>query len=457
MDAMKKILLIDDDKAIRLVLSAILKKYNYLPVEVPDGHKAIEIFDAELPAAVLLDIKMPEMDGIQVLQELKKINSDVPIVIVTGYADIPTAVQAIKLGAYDFLQKPPHVDKLILTLERAIENYELHKTLVDLDTTLDNSLEWIFGKSENMRKIIHQIRQIAQSDFSVIIQGETGTGKSIAAQTIHNLSKRAKGPFQSIDVGVISENLIESELFGHEKGSFTGADRKKIGFFEIANKGTLFIDELENMPLQLQSKLLRAVEEKRIYPVGSTKPVDIDVRIIAATNADIKQSVRDKMFREDLFFRLSEFIITVPRLKDRAEDIPFLAKKFFTKAAIDLNKQIREIDSGAMQLLQNYSWPGNIRELKNVIRRAVLLSDDGIIKSENIEFLIEETNATGHLLFLPLKEITARVTRDAEKQAIKQALVLTKGNKTKAAMLLEIDYKTLLTKIKEYDLHHKPT
>jgi DNA-binding NtrC family response regulator len=211
------------------------------------------------------------------------------------------------------------------------------------------------------------------------------------------------------------------------------------------------------MPLQLQSKLLRAVEEKRIYPVGSTKPVDINVRIIAATNADIKQSVREKKFREDLFFRLSEFIITVPKLKDRAEDIPFLAKKFFTKAAIDLSKQIREIDNSAMQLLQNYSWPGNIRELKNVIRRAVLLSNDGVIKAENIEFLIEETHNKDHLPLLPLKEITARVTRDAEKNAIKQALVLTKGNKTKAAAMLEIDYKTLLTKIKEYDLHYKPT
>jgi DNA-binding NtrC family response regulator len=456
MDTLKRILLIDDDKAIRLVLSAILKKNNYLPVEVPDGRKAIEMFNTELPAAVLLDIKMPEMDGIQVLQELKKIDSDVPIIVVTGYADIPTAVRAIKLGAYDFLQKPPQVEKLILILERAIENYELHKTLINLDNTVDTSLEWIFGKSEIMRNTIHQIRQIAQSDFSVIIQGETGTGKSVTAQTIHNLSKRAKGPFQSIDVGVISENLIESELFGHEKGSFTGADRKKTGFFEIANKGTLFIDELENMPLQLQSKLLRAVEEKRIYPVGSTKPVDIDVRIVAATNADIKQSVREKRFREDLFFRLSEFIITVPKLKDRTEDIPFFARKFFTKAAIDLNKQIREIDSGAMQLLQNYSWPGNIRELKNVVRRAVLLSDDGIIRAENIEFLIEEINARDHLPLLPLKEITARVTKEAEKQAIKQALVLTKGNKTKAASMLEVDYKTLLTKIKEYGLHYKP-
>jgi DNA-binding NtrC family response regulator len=455
MDTLKKILLIDDDKAIRLVLSAILKKHNYLPIEIQDGYRAIELFKRELPAAVLLDIKMPEMDGIQVLQELKKINSDVPIIIVTGYADIPTAVQAIKLGAYDFLQKPPHVEKLILTLERAIENYELHKTLMNLDTTVDVSLEWVFGKSETIRNVIHQIRQIAKSDFSVIIQGETGTGKSVAAQTIHNLSKRTKGPFQSIDVGVISENLIESELFGHEKGSFTGADRKKTGFFEIANNGTLFIDELENMPLQLQSKLLRAVEEKRIYPVGSTKPIDIDVRIIAATNADIKQAVREKKFREDLFFRLSEFIITVPKLKDRTEDIPFLAKKFFAKAAIDLNKQAREIDNDAMQLLQNYSWPGNIRELKNVVRRAVLLSNDGVIKAEDIELLIEEAHTKDHLPLLPLKEVTARVTRDAEKQAIKQALALTKGNKTKAATMLEVDYKTLLTKIKEYNIHYK--
>lgn len=398
---------------------------------------------------------MPDIDGIETLQELKKINSDIPIIIVTGYADIPTAVKAIKLGAYDFLAKPPHVEKLILTLERAIENYELHKTLMNLDTTVDNSLEWIFGKSETMKKIIHQIRQIAKSDFSVIVQGETGTGKSVVAQTIHNLSKRAKGPFQSVDVGVISENLIESELFGHEKGSFTGADRKKVGFFEIANNGTLFIDELENMPLQLQSKLLRAVEEKRIYPVGSTKPVDIDVRIIAATNADIKLSVREKKFREDLFFRLSEFIITVPKLKDRIDDIPFLANKFFAKVAIDLNKQMREIDDNAMRLLQNYSWPGNIRELKNVIRRAALLSQDGIIKANDIELLIEEPHAKELVDFLPLKEITARVIKDTEKQAIKQALAFCRGNKTKTASMLKIDYKTLLTKIREYDLKDK--
>ncbi len=448
---MKKIYLIDDDRAIRLVLSAILKRNNYVPVEVSTGIEAIELFRKELPAAVLLDVKMPEMNGIEILKELKSIDPDVPVIIVTGYADITTAVQAIKLGAYDFLSKPPHVDKLILTLARAIENYELHKTFMNLESTVDNSLEWLFGKSHAIKEVIHQVRQIAATDFSVIIQGETGTGKSVIAQTIHNLSKRAKGPFQSVDVGVISENLIESELFGHEKGSFTGADRKKTGFFEVANGGTLFIDELENTPLQLQSKLLRAVEEKRIYSVGSTKPIDIDVRIIAATNSDIKQAVRSKQFREDLFFRMSEFIITVPRLKDRSEDIPFLAKKFFAKAAIDLNKQVSEIDEDVLKLLQNYAWPGNIRELKNVVRRAVLLSGNGVIKSNNIQFLADEKSVSSTEL-RPLKEVTAAVVREAEKEAISHALNATKGNKTKAASILEIDYKTLLTKIKEYGL-----
>ena len=450
---MNKILIIDDDKAVRLVLSTILKKNNYLTIEAHDGRKAIDVYKAERPSAILLDLKMPQMDGIETLQELKKIDPDVPIIIITGYADIPTAVNTIKLGAYDFLTKPPQVDKLILILERAIENYELHKALTNLDTTVDTSLEWLFGKSEIMRNVIHQIRQVAGSDFSVIIQGETGTGKSVVAQTIHNLSKRAKQQFQSVDVGVIPENLIESELFGHEKGAFTGADKKRIGFFEIAHGGTIFIDELENMTLQLQSKLLRVVEEKKIYSIGNSKPVDIDVRIIAATNSDIKQSVREKRFREDLFFRLSEFIITVPKLKDRIEDIPFMAMKFFTKAALELGKQMREIDTEAIGLLQRYSWPGNVRELKNVIRRAVLLSRDDVIRTGDIEFLIEETqNGQDHVPLLPLKEITARVTRDAEKQAIRHILILTKGNKTKAASILKVDYKTLLTKIKEYDL-----
>ena len=453
-DQSRKILIIDDDRSVRLVLSTILKKNGFFPLEASNGPEGLSVFNVEHPLCVLLDLKMPGMDGMQTLYELKKTGPFVPVIIVTGYADIPAAVKAIKLGAYDFLTKPPQVDKLVLTLNRAIEAYSLQVALTQLDDAMLGSLESTFGRSGPIKNVIQQIRQVSKTDFSVIIQGETGTGKSIVAQTIHNLSKRARNPFQSVDVGVIPENLIESELFGHEKGSFTGADRKRTGFFEIAHKGTLFIDELENTPPILQSKLLRAVEEKRIYPIGSTRPVDIDVRIIAASNADIKSAVREKKFREDLFFRLSEYMITIPRLRDRIEDIPFLAMKFMTAASMELGKQMRELSQDAADLLMGYSWPGNVRELKNVIRRAVLSCEDGIIKPGHIEFIIGDTNSfqNGRPVIIPLKQAASHASRDAEKETIKKALSITRGNKSRAAKLLEVDYKTLLTKIKDYGI-----
>lgn len=449
-----KILIVDDDRSVRLVLSTILKKNGFVPLEASNGPEGISIFLSEHPVCVLLDLKMPEMDGMQTLDALKKNDPYVPVIIVTGYADIPTAVRTIKLGAYDFLTKPPQVDKLVLTLKRAIEAYSLQIALNQLDDAMLGSLESLFGMSDSMKNVIQQIRQVSKTDFSVIIQGETGTGKSVVAQTIHNLSKRARNPFQSVDVGVIPENLIESELFGHEKGAFTGADRKKTGFFETAQKGTLFIDELENTPPILQSKLLRAVEEKRIYPIGSTKPVEVDVRIIVATNADIKTAVREKRFREDLFFRLSEYMITVPRLFDRTDDIPFLALKFITAASMELGKQIRELSKEAADMLVGYSWPGNVRELKNVMRRAVLSCEDGVIKPGHIEFIIDDTLSlqNGMSVIIPLKQAASHATREAEKEVIKKALIITKGNKSRAARLLEVDYKTLLTKIKDYNI-----
>ena len=449
-----KILIVDDDRSVRLVLSTILKKNGFVPLEASNGPEGISIFLSEHPVCVLLDLKMPEMDGMQTLDALKKNDPYVPVIIVTGYADIPTAVRTIKLGAYDFLTKPPQVDKLVLTLKRAIEAYSLQIALNQLDDAMLGSLESLFGMSDSMKNVIQQIRQVSKTDFSVIIQGETGTGKSVVAQTIHNLSKRARNPFQSVDVGVIPENLIESELFGHEKGAFTGADRKKTGFFETAQKGTLFIDELENTPPILQSKLLRAVEEKRIYPIGSTRPVEVDVRIIVATNADIKTAVREKRFREDLFFRLSEYMITVPRLFDRTDDIPFLAMKFITAASMELGKQIRELSKEAADMLVGYSWPGNVRELKNVMRRAVLSCEDGVIRPGHIEFIIDDTLSfqNGMSVIIPLKQAASHATREAEKEVIKKALTITRGNKSRAARLLEVDYKTLLTKIKDYNI-----
>lgn len=451
---MNKILVVDDDKVIRLVLCEALRNNGFLPVDVSSGRQALRFFEEEKPSAVILDLKMPDMDGIEVLQELKRINPDVPVIMITAYGDIETAVEAIKEGAYDFIVKPPKIDRLILTLKRAIEKSKLEMNVRRLNTAVETSLEWLLGKSYPIKKIIEQIHLVARSDFSVIIQGETGTGKTTIASAIHNLSARAKGPFITVDMGAIPETLVESELFGYEKGAFTGAEKDRKGFFEIANHGTILIDEVQNMPLHAQGKLLRAVEEKRIYPLGSTKPLEIDVRIIAATNSDIKQAVKEKRIREDLFFRLGEFVIALPPLRERVDDIPFFAQRFFIEACAELNKRMLSIDDSVISLLKQYPWPGNVRELKNIIRKAVLLSEGDMIMPEHIKFLIGDKCGSDveNLAFMPLKEVSAIAVRDVEKRAIKQALQITGGNKTKAAAMLQIDYKTLLTKIKEYDI-----
>jgi DNA-binding NtrC family response regulator len=447
-----KILIVDDESSVRMILSEVLEKNGFQPAEAEDGSQAIEMFRNEKFDLVLLDVAMPGLDGIETLQELKKIDPDVPIIIVTGHADIATAVESIKLGAYDFLAKPPQVSRLLVTVQRAAEQLLLRQSVRQLDKSVESSLEWMFGKSTAIKGVIQQIRQVAGSNFSVIVQGETGTGKSVVAQAIHNLSRRAAHPFQVVDIGVIPETLIESELFGHEKGAFTGADKKKKGFFETANGGTILIDELENMSAAMQGKLLRAVEEKRITPLGATKPVEIDVRIIAATNVDLKKMVKEKTFRQDLFFRLGEFFIDLPPLRDRLDDIPFLATKFLLKAGIELNKQMYDLDADTVDMLQRYPWPGNVRELKNLIRRASLLSESGSIRPEHLDFLIEDKwDRKEAYPLLPLKEVAAMAVREAEKKAIRRVLELTKGNKSKAASMLEVDYKTLLHKIKEYN------
>ena len=450
---MNKVLIIDDDEVIRSLFSDILTENGFQTVEASNGPDAIEMFGKQRPVAVTLDLKMPNMNGTEVMLELKKIDPDVPVIIVTAFGDISTAVESIKLGAYDFIVKPPKIDRLVFTLKRAIDKLELERSVKRLNTAVDTSLEWSLGWSEGMKKIIGQVKQVAWSDFSIIIQGETGTGKTFIARTIHNLSKRADKPFITVDISVIPETLVESELFGYEKGAFTGADKKRPGFFEIADGGTILIDEMENMSPYVQSKLLSVAEDKRIYPLGSSRPVDVDVRIIAATNTDIRKNVIEKKFREDLFYRLGEFIITLPALRERVQDIPFLAQKFLSEAGEELNKNMREISDEALNLLLRDPWRGNVRELKNVIRRAVLLSEDSIIRPEHLEFLLQEkANSEGTSPMLPLKEISAMASRAVEAKAIKQALMLTKGNKTKAALTLQIDYKTLLTKIKEYNI-----
>jgi DNA-binding NtrC family response regulator len=450
---MGKALIVDDEKILRSALSDIIEESGFPTFEADCGKTALKIFEQERPSVVLLDLKMPDMDGAETMAKIKMIDPNVPVIIITGHGDIPTAVEMIKLGAYDFIIKPPNVDRLIFTLKRAMEKNELQKRVKDLDNALETSLEYILGKSPASKSVIGNIRQVANTDFSIIIHGETGAGKTTIARLIHEMSGRKGWPFIVVDIGAIPESLIESELFGHSKGAFTGADKKRKGFFEAAHNGTILIDELQNASPSIQSKILRVVEEKKIYPLGSSAPIEVDVRIIAAANTDVMQAVKDKKLREDLFFRLSEFMINLPPLRDRVDDIIFFSQRFYLEACHELNKPTAEITSKAFDFLKQYPWPGNIRELKNVIRRAVLLSNDSIIGTENLNFIIGDKEQDSDTIApLPLKELSANAVRDVEKKAIKQALTITNNNKTKAAAMLQIDYKTLLTKIKEYML-----
>jgi DNA-binding NtrC family response regulator len=439
---MNKVLIVDDEKNIRLTLSDFLTNNGFSPIEAANGEAALEVFRKEKPIIVLLDLKMPGMDGIECLQALRKIDPSVPVIIITANGDVPTAVTAIQLGAYDFTLKPPDFNRLMLTVKRAIEK-------VEYENALRASFETLFGRSKVMKTIVEQVRQVAPSDFSIILQGETGTGKSFIARTIHNFSKRANGPFVTVDMGAIPENLVESELFGFEKGAFTGAERKKKGFFEIAHKGTILIDELQNVSPYVQSKLLRIAEEKKLYPLGSVTPFEVDTRIISASNIDIMQAMKDKKIREDLFFRLGEFIIHVPPLRERTEDIPLLIHRFFREATEELNKNMREISEDTMETLCNYTWPGNVRELRNVIRRAVLLSRDDTVCMEDINLNLDSRKENAEIFSsLLLQDITA----DAEKKAIRHALDLASGNRTKAAQILQISHSSLLRKMKDYNI-----
>lgn len=446
---MNKVLITDDDADLRGIVREVLKEEGFEPIEAADGTSAIEAFRVETPDAVLIDLKMPGIDGIQTMNELKKIDDGVPVIILTGHGDIRKAVEAIKGGAYDFAEKPPDFKRLIITLRRATERRDLQLRMNRTSAALESSLEHQFGKSPSMKKVIAQIKQIAPTDFSVIIQGETGTGKSFVAESIHNMSKRFDKPFVCVDIGLIPDLLVESELFGHKKGAFTGADRDKRGYFETADKGTMFMDELENMSAHIQGKLLSFIEKKKIYPLGGTVPVDMDLRIIAATNKDIGVKVRKKEFREDLFYRLGEFIITLPPLRERIEDIPFFARKFVFEAANELSKQMREITDGALAFLKTHPWPGNLRELKNVIRRAVLLAEDDVIRENVINFPADGlTRDNLSNSFPSLKESV----KDLERKLIRQAMEVSAGNKTRAAEMLGISYKNLFDKLKEYEI-----
>lgn len=447
---MQSILIIDDDSRIRKNVSEILTMKGFRVVGVSNGQDAIGLFGSDRPSAVLLDLNMAGMNGIETMQHLREIDPKVPVIIVTAYADIPMAVNAIKQGAYDFLTKPLNFGHLVLTINHAVERLMLERRYAELDTTFNSALEAALGPSEATRKLIDQVRRIAASDFVLLIQGETGSGKTYLANLIHSISRRSAKPFVKVSIGSLQESVVESELFGYEKGAFTGAEKTKKGFFEIADGGTLFIDDLDNISSAVQGKLLSIVEDRKVFRVGSPVPSDIDIRIICATNADILKLVAEKKFREDLFFRLSEITLRIPPLRERRDDIDFFAKKFLIEACTELNSSVCSLSDDAKDMLLRYPWPGNIRQIKNVMKQAAVHAGDDIIRAADIEGLLisdperaESPDSAGNSGF---------TIKNAEKAAIEKALEHTGGQKLKAASLLQIDYKTLVRKMKEYSI-----
>jgi two-component system nitrogen regulation response regulator GlnG len=453
-----KILVVDDEPEIRSLLAAVLQNKGFEVVTAENGAAALQQVQRERPAVILLDLSMPRMSGMDALPEIKRLDEDVPVIICTAHADLPTAVQAMKLGAYDYLTKPFDVELLALTLERAVERQQLRARIEELKRQgQGGSLAERMGGSPAIAQVIRQVSQVAESNFTVLVQGETGTGKELVARAIHQQSPRRQGPFVAVDCGAIPETLVESELFGHERGAFTGAQTRREGHFQLAKGGTLFLDEIGNVPLATQAKLLRALEQREVHPLGSPRAVAVDARIIAATNTELDEAVKAGRFRADLYYRLSEFTITLPPLRSRREDITHLAQRFLDEVSMELRRPVRGISDEAMQALLRHDWPGNVRELKNVIRKAALLATD-VVTAEHIPVLSASLPASSRTAVEPagadlsLREAAELATVQAERAVIRHALEATKGNKSQAARLLRTDYTTLHAKMKRYGI-----
>jgi DNA-binding NtrC family response regulator len=452
MESTIRILVVDDEKIIRDGSSRILAKEGYEVITAGSGEEALERYDREPFDLILLDVKMPGMGGIETLRKLKEIDPGLTVLIVTGYPSTETAVKAIKLGAYDYVTKPFTPDVLRVAVNRALER----KTLLNENQHLRQQLktkdevDTIIGQSESMRNIYELVRRTAPTDSTVLITGESGTGKELVARAIHNYSLREEGEFVTVDCSSLVETLLESELFGHVKGSFTGAIQAKYGSFELANGGTFFFDEIGNLSLDIQAKLLRAIQEKEIKPVGGEKSIKVDVRIIAATNQDLRQAIAKKSFREDLYYRLNVVPIHISPLRERKEDIPQLVNHFLKKYNRKRAVPVTRVEPETMKLLMSNHWPGNVRELENSIERALILEDGEVLLPGSFPWMAgkrQMRTLAGSSKVYSLEEL--------EKQHIGRVLKETDGHRGKAANLLGIDRKTLYQKIKKYGLDEK--
>lgn len=450
---MKSILIVEDDITYGMMLKTWLGKKGFQVSSVSSISRAQKHIEAETVDLILSDLRLPDRDGIDLLKWLGEHSLHIPLIIMTGYADIQSAVQAIKLGACDYIAKPVNPDELLKKMDEALKpssaapQQAAHSSRTDkafaADSTVDASSDYLEGESDAAKQLYNYVNLVSPTNMSVLINGASGTGKEYVAQRIHKLSRRARQPFIAIDCGAIPKELAASEFFGHVKGSFTGALTDKTGAFAAANGGTIFLDEIGNLSYEVQIQLLRALQERKIRPIGSNKEIQVDVRLVSATNENLEQAIEKGTFREDLYHRINEFTLRMPQLKDRREDILLFANFFLDQANRELDKHLIGFDEKASKALLKYQWPGNLRQMKNIVRRATLLAQDKFITLNELSELQNQVTPSAGM---PLR------SEEAEKLQIIEALKQTGYNKSRAAQLLGIDRKTLYNKLKLYGI-----
>ncbi len=460
---MEPLLLVEDKAELRAMLRTALERAGYSVDEAPDGNSAISKIRARRYLLILTDLKLPGRSGIEVLRESKQADPTIPVILVTAFGSVEEAVTAMKDGAFDFIQKPVDLDHLKILVQRAAQQQELlrENLLLREEYAARYGFPQIVGEDKALKEVSQQVQRVAATDSTVLLLGESGTGKELFARAVHHLSPRRDHPFVALNCAAIPEGLVENELFGHERGAYTGAGARKIGKMELANRGTLFLDEIGELPPAIQAKLLRVLEEKRFERVGGTQTVDVDVRIVTATNRDLRAPSAEKAFREDLYFRIAAVPITIPPLRERGSDIPLLADHFLKKYRVEFRKPGLGFTKGARERLCGYRWPGNVRELQNTIERAVILSDGEAIDADTLQ-LPAARPAAGQLPSgtIPenfnwegtLREVSRRALEHVDRFLIENALRECKWNKTRAAEKLGVSFKTLLSKMRALGL-----
>ncbi len=454
-----KILLVEDKESLRQMLSTAIRKAGYTVDEAADGKPAAEKLRKQPYQLVITDLRLPTLSGLEILQIQKEIDSTIPVLLMTAHGSIEEAVSAMKHGAFDFLTKPVDISYLMLLINRAVEQRRLMLENIILKEEFQRAygIPQIIGDSPAIQAVSQAIQRVAPTEATVLLTGESGTGKEVFSRAIHRLSSRRDKPFVTVNCAAIPHSLIENELFGHEKGSYTGAFTRKVGKFEVADQGTMFLDEIGELHIAVQAKVLRVIEEQAFERIGGLETIHVNTRVVAATNRDLQDLVAKKEFREDLFFRLSVIPIHIPPLRERLSDVRLLAQFFVDKFSKELHRQELQLSPKAIRALEEYAWPGNVRELQNTIERAVILSDGKTIRAEDLNFAFQSRKESDDFVQFfdltgSLTDVSSRASRAAEKTKIKQVLELSAWNKTQAAELLDVSYKTLLNKVKEYEL-----